>query len=117
MIKDRGIDAFINECLVGPVLSMGSLFIAYASALIGYLYIIFTDPAYNRNGDFTPVVVGFSFVIGLQIAHIFTTPLTAGMDTIFVAMAWDPDVLVREHAELYRAMVQVYPHVQQAIQA
>lgn len=29
MMKDRGVDALINDCLVGPVITMGSLFVAY----------------------------------------------------------------------------------------
>lgn len=33
MIKDRGIDALVNECLIGPVFSMGATFVAYACAL------------------------------------------------------------------------------------
>jgi hypothetical protein len=135
MIKDRGIDALVNECLIGPVLSMGATFIAYACALLAYLYLIFTSPAYNADGGYTPVVVAFAFLIGLQICKldgqvlvdgrvltcvpgkIFTTPLSSGIDTIFVAMAWDPDVLMREHPDLYHRMVAVYPHVQQAIHA
>jgi len=117
MIKDRGIDALVNECLIGPVLTMGATFIAYACALLAYLYLIFTDPSYNANGEFTPVVVAFAFVIGLQIANIFTTPIASGIDTLFVAMAWDPEVLMRDHGELYGKMIQVYPHVQQAIHA
>lgn len=113
---------------------MGASFVGYACALLAYLYLIFTSPAYNSNGDFTPVVVAFAFLIGLQICNIFTTPLSSGIDTIFVAAAFDPDVLVsairlpekipwtvadyqqiKEHPELYERMVKVYPHVQQAI--
>jgi hypothetical protein len=67
MIKDRGIDALVNECLIGPVLSMGATFIAYACALLAYLYLVFTSPAYNSDGGYTPVVVAFAFLIGLQI--------------------------------------------------
>lgn len=33
MIKDRGIDALVNECLTGPVFTMGASFVAYACAL------------------------------------------------------------------------------------
>lgn len=102
MIKDRGIDALINECLIGPVFTMGAMFVAYACALMAYVYIVFTDPAYNRNGDFTPVVVAYAFLIGLQVANCFTVPLSAGIDTLFVAMAWDPEVLMNEHRELYQ---------------
>lgn len=59
----------------------------------------------------------FSFLIGLQIAHVFTTPISSGVDTIFVAAAWDPQVLMTDHPDLYSAMVRVYPHVQTAIHA
>lgn len=117
MIKNRGVDALINECLIGPVLSMGATFIAYACALLAYLYLIFTSPAYNSGGAYTPVVVGFAFVIGLQICNIFTTPISSGIDTIFAASAWDPEVLMRDHPGLYGRMVALYPHIQQAIHA
>ena len=117
MIKDRGIDALVNECLIGPVLTMGATFIGYACAFLAYLYLIFTSPGYNSNGEFTAVVVAFAFLIGLQIANIFTTPLNSGIDAIFVAMAWDPDVMMRDHADLWAKMVSLYPHVQQAIHA
>ena len=136
LIKDRGIDALVNECLIGPVLSIGAMFIGYACALMAYCYLIFTSPAYNQDGGYTPVVLAFAFLIGLQICHVFTTPLSSGIDTIFVACAWNPQVLMRDHPDLYGQvsvfysfysfrietnclpkMVSVYPHVQQAIHA
>lgn len=80
---------------------MGATFVAYACALMGYAYIVFTDPAYNSGGEFTAVVLAYAFLIGLQVTNCFTTPLSAGIDTIFVAMAWDPEALMREHPELY----------------
>ena len=98
-------------------MTMGATFVAYACALLAYLYLLFTDPGYNQDGGFTPVIVAYAFLIGLQIAHCFTTPLSSGIETIFVAAAWDPEVMMREHPEMYQKMVQVYPHVQQAIHA
>lgn len=117
MIKDRGIDALVNSCLIGPVLSFGATFVGYACALIAFLYLVITDPSYNSSGGFTPVIVAFSFLIGLQIANVFTTPISSGIDTIFVAAAWDPEVLIQQHPQLYEEMVRVYPEVQQAIHA
>jgi hypothetical protein len=117
MIKDRGIDALVNECLIGPVFSFGATFIGFATALLAFLYLEFTNPAYNSNGQYTVVIVAFAFLIGLQICNIFTTPLSSGIDTIFVASAWDPEVMIRDHGDLYHQMVQVYPHVQHAIHA
>lgn len=115
MMKDRGIDALINDCLTGPVLTMGSVFVAYLSALLAYLYLQFTKPEYNNGGTFTPVIMAFAFLIGLQVCQIFMTPIGSGVDTIFVAMAWDAEVLRRQHPDLYAKLVSVYPHIQQAI--
>ncbi|KAI8949163.1 duf580 domain-containing protein [Xylaria longipes] len=117
MIKQRGIDALINECLLGPVFSMGATFVGFACALLAHLYLEFTAPAYNSNGTYTPVVDAFAFLIGLQICNVFTTPLASGVDTIFVAAAWDPAKLMQNHPDLYDAMVRVYPQVQTAIHA
>ncbi|PHH87553.1 hypothetical protein CDD83_8706 [Cordyceps sp. RAO-2017] len=116
MIKDRGIDALVQQCLIGPVLSFGALFIALACTLFSYLYLILTKPQYNADGGYTPFVLAFAFLIGFQIANIFTTPLSSGIDTLFVAMGWDPQILISEHPELFQEMVRVYPQVQQAIQ-
>ncbi|EFX01837.1 duf580 domain containing protein [Grosmannia clavigera kw1407] len=115
MIKNRGVDALVTQCLIGPVFSMGAVFVAYATALSAYVFLRITDPAYNQNGDYTPVLVAFAFLIGLQICNVFTVPISSGIDTIFVAMAWDPQVLTQRHPELYGRMVQVYPQVQQAV--
>lgn len=116
MIKNRGIDALVNQCLIGPVFSMGATFVAYATALSAYVFLKITDPAYNANGDYTPVILAYAFLVGLQVCNIFTTPISSGVDTIFVAMGWDPRVLMENHHELYQRMVDVYPRVQQAIQ-
>ncbi|KAJ4158349.1 uncharacterized protein LMH87_008880 [Akanthomyces muscarius] len=115
MIKDRGIDALVNECLIGPVLSFGAMFVGYACALLAYVYLEITKPAYNNGGGFTVVIVAFAFLIGFQIANIFTTPISSGIETIFVAAGWDPQVMVRDHPELYQEMVRLYPRVQQVI--
>ncbi|CAH0018348.1 unnamed protein product [Clonostachys rhizophaga] len=116
MIKDRGIDALVNECLIGPVLSFGGIFIGYACALLAYLFLYIQKPSYNTTGAYTPVVVAFAFLIGFQICNVFTTPLSSGIDTMFVGMGWDPQVLAREHPELYEEMARVYPKVHEVIQ-
>jgi hypothetical protein len=90
---------------------MGSIFVAFSTSLFAYLYLLFTNPAYNADGSFTGVIIVFAFLIGMQICNIFTTPLSSGIDTIFVASAWDPDVLRREHPEVYAQMELVYPQL------
>ena len=113
MMKDRGIDALVNDCLIGPVLTMGSTFVGYLCAFLAYLYLEFTNPAYNAGGTYTPVIMAFAFLIGLQVCQIFMTPIGSGVDTIFVAAAWDPQVLMSDHPDIYSRMVSTYPKVQQ----
>jgi hypothetical protein len=115
MLRSRGIDALVNECLINPVLTMGSVFVAYVCALIAYLYIELTKPAYNSTGGYTPVVMIVAFLLGLQICNIFLVPIKSGLATFFVAMAFDPEVLEKEFPELYGKMVAVYPKVQECI--
>lgn len=115
MIKDRGVDAIVNECLINPVLTMGAVFVAYASSLFAFLYLQFTRPSYNDGNSFTIVVMAFAFIIGLQIANVFLVPIKSGVATFFVAMAFDPQVLIMEHPVLWQQIIQVYPHVQAAI--
>lgn len=117
MMKDRGVDALVNECLINPVFSMGSVFVAYVCSFLAYLYLEFTSPAYNSGGGFTPVVMAFAFLIGLQICNIFLVPIKSGVATFFVAMAFDPEVLINDYPDLYARLISVYPHVQQAIHA
>ena len=117
MMKNRGIDALVNDCLIGPVLTMGSTFVAYLTAFLAFLYLEYTKPEYNISGAYTVPVVAFSFLIGLQVCQIFMTPIGSGVDTFFVAAAWDPEVLMRDHPDLYARMIAVYPKVQQSIHA
>jgi hypothetical protein len=115
MIKDRCIDALVNECLINSVLTMGSVFVAYVCSFLAYLYLEFTKPPYNDTGSFTPVVMAFAFLFGLQMCNIFLVPITSGVSTLFVPMAFDPEVLNNDFPDLYARVIHVYPHVQQAI--
>jgi hypothetical protein len=45
------------------------------------------------------------------------TPIGSGVDTIFVAMAWNPEILMRDHPDVYHEIVRRYPRVQQMIHA
>lgn len=126
MMVDRGIDALVNECLIGPVLGMGATFVAYITALLCYLYLKFTKPAYNESGGYTPIIMALGFLIGLQITNTAVVPINSGVAAIFVCLGqskWQkvaylttgPEVLRQTKPELYHAIVQAYPKVQNAV--
>jgi len=70
MIKDRGIDAIINDLLIDNVLTMGSLLVALLTALLSYLYLKYTHPEYNVEGAYYIPVAVFAFLIGLQMVQL-----------------------------------------------
>lgn len=95
---------------------MGSVFVGFVAALLGFIYSLSIHPGYS-GGAFSFAIVAFSFLIGSQICSIMVTPISSGVDTIFTAAAWDPEVLQRDHPDLYAEMLSVYPPLAQAIHA
>jgi len=72
MMKSRGIDAIINDLLIDNVLTMGSVFVAFLTAFLSYLYLRFTNPAYNLSGGFYIPIIAFGFLIGLQMVFLLS---------------------------------------------
>lgn len=109
LMKNRGIDAMVNDSLIGSVLSFGASFVAYASALVAYCFLKYTDPSYNATGGFYAPVVGLAFVIALQVSNVTNVSLKSGCSTIFLAMARDPEVLQASYPHLYQEILRTYP--------
>lgn len=89
-MKDRGIDALINDSLVGLALTFGAYLNGLLCSIFGIVYLKATAPAYNADGDYTPVIVLFSFLIGLQAGLALSQALEGGVSTIFVCLGEDP---------------------------
>lgn len=115
MIKDCGIDVFVNECFIGFVFGMGVMFVGYVIVLMVYCYMVFINFLYNFGGGFMLVVVVFVFLIGLQICNVFIILFSSGIDIIFVVSVWDFEVMIWDYLDLYYRMVVVYFEVQQVI--
>jgi hypothetical protein len=94
LFKDRGIDALVNDQLVSMsmshfpsychsilcydvALTWGAYAVGLLCSLFGYLYLRYTHPDYNANGQYTAPVVLFAFLIGLQccMALLFASPM------------------------------------------
>lgn len=95
MVKDRGIEAMINDNLIGNVLFMGGLLVGVLSGLLGYIYLEVSRPSYNANGGMTPVIVMMCFLIGASMFSTVATVISSGVATTFVCLAEDPDALRR----------------------
>ncbi|CAG8482261.1 20974_t:CDS:10 [Dentiscutata erythropus] len=117
MIKDRGVEAIINDNLIGTVIMMGSFLVGMITALFGYLYTIIFHPSFNAGGGFTPLLVFLAFIIGFQMLSIIGSVIFSGAATTFVCLAENPDALARTKPDLYNEIIRTYPAFAQGIRA
>ncbi|KAG6837726.1 hypothetical protein H0H93_003528 [Arthromyces matolae] len=96
LFKDRGIDALINDSLVGMTLTWGAYAVGLVSSLFAYLYLRFTAPSYNADGNYTAPVLLFSFLIGLQCYGYGAKTFAS-----FVGLGEDPQVLAQRAPDLF----------------
>ncbi|KAG8949783.1 putative choline transporter, neither null mutation nor overexpression affects choline transport [Tulasnella sp. 424] len=115
LFKDRGIDALINDSLVGITLNFGGYIVGILSALFGYIYLRSTKPSYNSDGQYTAPVLLFAFLIGLQCMLTLGSAIEAGVSTIFVGLGEDPQVLAQRAPALFGMIAQAYPNVVQGV--
>ena len=111
MIREKGLDAIINDNLVNTALAFYSLFTSYISALFAFLYLRFTSPNYNSTGGFNAPLIAFSFVIALQICNIATEVIRSGTATFFIALGNDPEVFHASYPERFDEIFRSYPQV------
>ncbi|KZV63816.1 DUF580-domain-containing protein [Peniophora sp. CONT] len=115
MFKDRGIDALVNDSLVSMTLTWGAYLVGVLCSLFAYLYLRFTDPSYNADGQYTAPVLLFAFLIGAQLHLTLASAIEAGVSTIFVGLGEDPYVLAARAPALFDMIVQRYPQVVQGV--
>lgn len=115
LFVDRGIDALVNDQLVSMTLTWGAYAVGLLCSLFGYLYLRYTHPAYNADGQYTAPVVLFAFLIGLQCSLTLSSAIEAGVSTIFVGIGEDPQVLALRAPALFGLIASTYPQVVQGV--
>lgn len=109
LCKARGIEALINDNLIGNVLSIGAMAIGCLSAVvtcaIGIIIL-------GVNQVAVVVVFGIvSFLIGLMIFSVVAQVINSGVATTFVCLCEDPDALRQTKPELWEKVRDTYPSV------
>ncbi|KAK3824970.1 MAG: plasma-membrane choline transporter-domain-containing protein, partial [Benniella sp.] len=111
LVKDRGVDAIVNDNLVGNVLGMGTLAVALTSGLYGYLFVKIVQPDFYAKEDEALAVFAVILVEILLGAVMMSVPnnvIDSGVTTTFVALAEDPQTLYRTKPDLYYAIATEY---------
>lgn len=111
MLREKGMDALINDNLINVALGLYTLFASYMSALLAFLYLRFTQPAYNSSGSFNAPLIAFSFLIAMQISNIANETIRSGTSTFFVALGNDPEVFHASYPERFDEIFRAYPDV------
>lgn len=111
LLREKGIDALINDNLLNVALGFYSIFVSYITTLFAYLYLRFTKPAYNDSGSFTAPLLAFTFVISLEICNVVTETVRSGSTTFFVALANDPEVFHLSYPDRFDEIFKAYPEV------
>ncbi|CAI2189061.1 8837_t:CDS:2, partial [Funneliformis geosporum] len=109
LIKNRGVEAIINDNLIGNVLTMGAIFIGVLCALFGYGYISLFLKDMKDNGTLTLILVVICFILGLMMTIVVTDAIDSGVATTFVALAEDPDALRRTKPILFERIRREWP--------
>ncbi|KAG5416760.1 PNS1 [Candida metapsilosis] len=116
MFRFKGMDALVNDMFINVALNFYSLFVAYLSSLLAYLYLKFTKPGYNRDGNYYAPIVAFTFLISMQIASITLSVIGSGVAAFFVCLSKDPEVLqMSQRDELFNEIQRNYPQVYEKI--
>ncbi|CEP62880.1 Pns1p LALA0_S06e05974g [Lachancea lanzarotensis] len=111
MLREKGMDALINDNLIGIALGFFSLFASYMATLFAFLYLRFTQPSYNSSHGYNVPLMAFSFVIALQICSIACETIRSGTATFFVALGNDPEVFRVSYPDRFDEIFRAYPDV------
>ena len=85
LAKARGIDAIINDSLIGSVLSMGGLFIGLITAGAAALFVLGSDNMSKSGATYT-VVCFVAFIIGIVEFSVLANVIDSGVVTTFVCL-------------------------------
>uniref|UniRef100_A0A0K3C446 Protein PNS1 n=2 Tax=Rhodotorula toruloides TaxID=5286 RepID=A0A0K3C446_RHOTO len=113
LLRDRGITALINDCLVGNIWTFGSYAVGGLSSLFAFVTVKASNPSYIQgNSGLVACITFYAFAIGFFICHsLGYAGLSSGVSTVFVALAHDPEVLAERDPQLFETIRRTYPHV------
>ncbi|VVT51863.1 uncharacterized protein SAPINGB_P003238 [Magnusiomyces paraingens] len=115
VIRARGIDALINDCLIDHLLTFTQMLLGYLCAMMGYCFLRFTRPRYNSSGGYFAIITMYSMFIGIQVGATVMVAVRAGTATLFVALAKDPEVFRLSYPDTYHKMLETYPAVREKL--
>ncbi|KAJ3103045.1 putative choline transporter, neither null mutation nor overexpression affects choline transport [Phlyctochytrium planicorne] len=111
LIQTRGLEAVINDNLIGNVLFIGSLLSGLVCAFVGFIVVKASDAIADTTANFVIVCI-LSALIGMWLFLILAEVITSGVATTYVCIAEDPATLARQQPELFAELHRAWPEIQ-----
>ncbi|OUM66150.1 hypothetical protein PIROE2DRAFT_41021 [Piromyces sp. E2] len=105
--KARGIEALINDNIIGNVLGIGALAIACLSAVITFV----VGRIFGVEVVFSIIFACVAFIAGAMIFSVVAQVINSGVATTFVCLCEDPDALHQTKPELWEKVRDTYPSI------
>jgi len=106
LMKERGVDAIVNDVLTGKVMGMMIFISAVICGLFGGVW-GYLDKDLNETWLF--VLTGiFGFLIGIVLVAQVLFVIESGITTIFVCFAEEPQALNATKPSLYQLFRETY---------
>ncbi|KAJ3066751.1 putative choline transporter, neither null mutation nor overexpression affects choline transport [Podochytrium sp. JEL0797] len=118
LIQYKGIDLIINDCMIGMVLGMGSLFCALFCAFMGFLVVNFNGfgTVGATTGSYLGVCFGCAF-IGGWLFLVLMEVVDSGQSATFVCLAEDPATIQRRLPTLFAMVQDRFPQITWGMQS
>lgn len=114
LVKDRGIEAVINDSLIGNVLNLGSFIVGGLSSLLAIIVIVIQVPQWQFNYGFILVIL-INWTLGKLIFGLVSSVIYSSNITFFVCLAEDPEALRNNNPDLYEKIRTQYPQVEHSV--
>ncbi|KAJ3362269.1 putative choline transporter, neither null mutation nor overexpression affects choline transport [Allomyces javanicus] len=111
MIKDRGVDAIINDSLIGNVLFFGALLVAGINVLIAWIVFAVGSAIESSatSGGALALVLICAALMGIVVFMLVASVIESGTATTFVCLAEDPQALRATKPALWDQIRATYP--------
>ncbi|KAI9352098.1 plasma-membrane choline transporter-domain-containing protein [Obelidium mucronatum] len=119
LIKYKGIDLIINDCMIGQVLGMGSFFTALLCAFAAFLYIHLKDGLGSLGNGVAVYIITclICAFIGAWIFLVLLEVIDSGASATFVCLAEDPATIQRQLPTLFGMIQDRFPQVTWGMQS
>lgn len=101
LMKSRGLDAIINDSLIGNVLVVGQLFTGCLCAAVAPLAAVYL---FKSSGDWRMWII-IGLVLGIVVSGAVLCLIESGVVTLFVCLADDPSALRATKPDVHDKLV------------